>query len=52
MKHWKYFYLNDIKKEAIGTLYAEDEGEAYTIASRMKKLNIISFRDIFKVEQL
>lgn len=52
MKKWKYYYLNDSKKETVGTLYAEDPNEAYLIASRMKQLPLIEFKKIFGVEKL
>jgi len=52
MKQWKYYSLIDPKKETLGTCYAEDEAEAYAIASRMKKLSLPSFKKIFGVEKL
>lgn len=52
MKKWKYYYLNDSKKETVGTLYAEDPNEAYLIASRMKQLPLGEFKKMFGVERL
>lgn len=52
MKRWKYYYLKDSKKETIGTLYAEEINEAYSIASRMKQLSLKEFKEIFGVERL
>ena len=52
MKKWKYFSLNDSAKETVGVLYAENESEAYAIASRMKKLPLDKFRELFGVEKL
>ena len=52
MKKWKYFNLKDSAKETVGTLYAENESEAYTIASRMKKLPLDIFRELFGIERL
>ena len=52
MKKWKYYTLTDLNKEAVGTLYAEDINEAYLIASRMKNLSLIKFKEIFGVEKL
>jgi len=52
MRKWKYFSLNDSAKETVGTLYAENESEAYAIASRMKKLPLDKFRELFGVEKL
>jgi len=52
MKKWKYYYLNDSKKETCGTLYAENLNEACLIASRMKQLPIKEFKEIFGVERL
>jgi len=52
MKQYKYFYISDPKEEACGTLYAEDINEAFLIASRIKKLKLKSFREIFNVTLL
>lgn len=52
MKKWKYFNLKDSAKETVGTLYAENESEAYAIASRMKKLPLDKFRELFGIGKL
>lgn len=52
MKQWKYFNINDTRKEPCGTLYAADIHEAYAIGSRMKQLSESKFRDLFEIEQL
>jgi hypothetical protein len=52
MRKWKYFNLKDSAKETVGTLYAEDENEAYAIASRMKKLPLDKFKQLFGIEKL
>tara|TARA_S200002703_G_scaffold43808_3_gene38179 strand:- start:3605 stop:3763 length:159 start_codon:yes stop_codon:yes gene_type:complete len=52
MKKYKYFYINDLKKEACGTLYAGDINEAFAIACRMKELTLDSFKEIFDIKLL
>jgi len=52
MRKWKYFNLKDSAKETVGTLYAENKSEAYAIASRMKKLPLDKFRELFGIEKL
>jgi hypothetical protein len=52
MKKYKYFYLKDEKEEVCGVLYAENINEAFSIASRMKQLELKSFKEIFGVKLL
>jgi len=52
MKKWKYFNIKDSQKETVGTLYAEDLNEAYAVASRMKRLSLSKFQELFLVERL
>jgi hypothetical protein len=52
MKKWKYFNAFDLKKEAIGIVEARGKKEAYIAASKIKDLDLIPFKDIFKIEQV
>mgnify|MGYP003151855743 CR=1 FL=1 len=52
MKQWKYYYISSSDKEPCGTLYASDINEAYAIASRMKQLSEVKFREVFEVDLL
>lgn len=52
MKQWKYYYINNSDKEPCGTVYAYDIHEAYAIASRMKQLSEVKFREVFEVDLL
>jgi hypothetical protein len=52
MKNYKYYSINDISKESIGVVSANDEEEAYSLASNRKNLRVESFKKIFKVEEL
>jgi hypothetical protein len=52
MKKYQYFYNNDPKEEACGTLYAEDLNEATLIASKIKLLEFKDFIKIFNVKLL
>lgn len=52
MKKWKYYYLNDSNQETIGIVLAEGVDEAYIMASEIKKLPLVEFKNIFKIEKL
>ena len=52
MKKWKYFYLNDSKKETVGIVLAESSGEAYGAACKLKQLPLEIFKELFGVERL
>lgn len=52
MKEYKYFYIQDKTKEAVGKIIAENELEATAIAARKKDLSIKEFQKIFKLEEL
>ena len=52
MKKWKYFCLSDSTKETIGIVEARSKKEAYIVASKVKDLELIPFKDIFKIEQV
>lgn len=49
---FKYFTLNDNKKEAVGVINASTLEKAYKIASGVKKLSLKSFKKLFGVEKL
>jgi|TARA_R110000796_G_C14465136_1_gene424918 hypothetical protein len=52
MKTWKYFSKSDSKKETIQILKALNKKEAYIAASRIKGLDLPSFKKLFKIEKL
>jgi len=52
MIQYKYYYLNDKKEETVGTCYAANEHEALAIASRIKKLDIDKFIELFGIKKL
>ena len=51
MKTWKYFSKSDSKKETIQILKALTKKEAYLIASKIKGLDLESFKKLFKIEK-
>tara|TARA_R110000824_G_scaffold382238_1_gene575395 strand:+ start:54 stop:533 length:480 start_codon:yes stop_codon:yes gene_type:complete len=51
MKIWKYFSKSDSKKETIQILKALNKKEAYIAASRIKGLDLPSFKKLFKIEK-
>ena len=51
MKTWKYFSKSDSKKETIQILKALTKKEAYLVASRIKGLDLSSFKELFKIEK-
>ena len=52
MIKWKYYSLQDKNKETVGTCYGENEAEDYAVASRMKKLPLPKFKELFGIEKL
>ena len=52
MKTWKYFSKSDSKKETIQILKALNKKEAYIAASRIKGMDLPSFKKLFKIEKL
>jgi hypothetical protein len=52
MTQYKYYYLNDKKEETVGTCYAANKHEALIIASRIKKLDVNKFVELFGVKKL
>ena len=51
-KEFKYFYIADSKKEAVGKVNAKDLHEAYIKASYIKKLAPMHFKQIFDVQEI
>ena len=51
-KTFKYFYLFDSNREAVGKIKAVNLHEAYVKASYMKRLAILSFKKIFDVQEI
>jgi len=51
-KEFKYFYIADSKKEAVGKVNAKDLQEAYIKASYIKKLALEHFKQIFDVQEI
>ncbi len=49
---FKYFTLNDSKREAVGVVNASTLEKAYKIASGIKKLSLERFKKLFGVEKL
>lgn len=52
MIKYKYYSINDPIKEAIGYVHAENNDEAYYIASKIKKLEIQTFKKLFDIESV
>jgi hypothetical protein len=52
MKKWKFFSINDIKKEPHKILFASSVEEAIGMASSFKKLSIQDFNNLFIVEEI
>ena len=52
MKRYKYFNINDLKKEKLVSLRANNKDEAFSIASKIKNLPLESFKKIFGIELL
>ena len=51
MKKYKIIAKKDKTEEALGYVKAESKGEAVTIASQIKDLDIDEFIKIFKVKE-
>lgn len=48
---YRFFSVNDKKKETVGTLTSDTLEEAYLAASKIKNLKLESFKKLFKVEK-
>jgi len=51
-KKFKYFFISDTTKEAVGRVNAKDLQEAYIKASYTKKLAPMHFKEIFDLEEI
>lgn len=49
---YKYFIKSDPKKEAVGIVIAKNLIEAIKLAASKKKIDLISFGNIFEVQKL
>ena len=52
MKKYKYFFISDSTKEAIGKVRAISEDRAIEKASQKKRLSINHFLELFNVEEI
>ena len=52
MKQYKYFFIKDSKREAIGKVYASNKKKALEKSAGKKRLNIEQFLEIFNLEQI
>ena len=52
MIKYKFYLINDPSKEAIGYIHAENYDEAYYIASKIKKLELQTFKKLFDIESV
>jgi len=49
---YKYFTKNDLKKEAVGIVNANNPSDAQKLAAKIKKMDLESFNKIFTIEKL
>ena len=52
MSTYKFFFISDDNKEAIGKIYASNLEAAFIKASRKKKLSLQDFKQLFNIEQI
>ena len=52
MKRYKYFFISDSRKEAVGKVKALSENRAIEKASQKKRLSINHFLELFNVEEI
>ena len=52
MKRYKYFFISDSSKEAVGKVKALSENRAIEKASQKKRLSINHFLELFNVEEI
>jgi fructose-specific component phosphotransferase system IIB-like protein len=52
MKQYKYFFISDQTKEAIGKVKAYTKHKAMQKAAAKKRLNIEHFLELFNVEEM
>ena len=52
MNTYKFFFISDDNKEAIGKIYASNLESAFIKASRKKELSLVDFKQLFNIEQI
>lgn len=52
MKKYKYFFISDSSKEAIGKVKALSEDRAIKKASQKKRLSVNHFLKLFNIEEI
>ena len=52
MKRYKYFFIKDSSREAVGKVYASNKKKALEKSAGKIRLNINQFLEIFDIEQL
>jgi len=52
MKQYKYFFISDSNREAIGKFQANDIHSARKIAAGKKNLTVTKFVKLFNIEEL
>ncbi len=52
MGNYKYFFISDSKKEAVGQVTADGIYEAMKRSARKKKLKLNHFLELFNVEEI
>lgn len=52
MKQYKYFFISDNKKEAIGKVSASNKKKAIEKSAGKKRLTIEQFLGLFNVEEI
>ena len=52
MNRYKYYIANDLKKEALGIVKADNKEQALKLCSRKKRLPIFIFQKLYKIQIL
>jgi hypothetical protein len=52
MKKYKYFFISDSKKEAVGKVTALTQKRAIQKAAQIKRLSTNHFLELFNVEEI
>jgi hypothetical protein len=52
MNTYKYYFISDDKKEALGKVYASNLESAFIKASRKKNLSLEDFKKLFSIETI
>tara|TARA_R110000822_G_scaffold247811_1_gene375625 strand:+ start:454 stop:618 length:165 start_codon:yes stop_codon:yes gene_type:complete len=51
MIDWKFFYLNDSKKEVLGVTHCQKKDQAELFFSKIKNLPLKEFKEVFGVKK-